>query len=148
MGISIDVTDRKRAEEAQRASEARLAAGAELAGLGFYEVDYGEETAFFDARLRDLLGVPAHVQQGLQPVEFYLERVHPDDRQRFFEEAEQLIDGGWNGFHRISLLVADREVVACTTIALRATLPDTWSSRSASSATSRRASESRKSCAT
>ena len=42
MGVSIDVTERKRAEEAFRASEARLAAGADLAGLAFYEVDFGE----------------------------------------------------------------------------------------------------------
>ena len=42
MGVSIDITERKRAEEALRASEARLASGADLAGLAFYEVDFGE----------------------------------------------------------------------------------------------------------
>jgi PAS domain S-box-containing protein len=84
---------RKRTDVALRASEARLAAGADLAGLGFYEVDYGERIAVFDTRLRDLLGVPPEREQGLQPVEFFKERVHPDDRPRFFEQAEQLEDG-------------------------------------------------------
>ncbi len=40
MGVSIDITERKRAEESLRLSEARLAAGADLAGLGFYEVRF------------------------------------------------------------------------------------------------------------
>ena len=48
MGLSIDVTERKRGEEAIRAFEARLAAGADLAGLGYYEVDFDERVAFVD----------------------------------------------------------------------------------------------------
>ena len=93
MGISIDVTERKRDEETFRAQEARLQAGADLAGLGYYEVDYGERIAFFDSRLRDILGVPPEREKGLQPREFFLERVHADDRSRFFALAEQLEDG-------------------------------------------------------
>ena len=73
MGVSIDITDRKAAEEAVRVGQARLQAAAELAGLGFYEADYGERAAFFDAGLRDILGLPPELNQGLQPVEFYLQ---------------------------------------------------------------------------
>ncbi len=39
-GVSIDVSERRRAQEALQASEARLMAGAELAGLAFCEVDF------------------------------------------------------------------------------------------------------------
>ena len=40
MGVSTDITERKSEQEALRTSEARLASGADLAGLGFYEVDF------------------------------------------------------------------------------------------------------------
>ncbi len=93
MGVSIDVTERKAAEEALRASQARLEAAADLAGLGFYEVDFEERIAFVDARLRDLLGLPPEREQGLLPVEFFMEGVHPDDRPHFMEQREQLHDG-------------------------------------------------------
>ena len=40
ISVVEDITERKRAEEALRSSEARLASGADLAGLAFYEVDF------------------------------------------------------------------------------------------------------------
>ena len=93
MGTSVDITDRKVAEEEHRAGQARLEAGADLAGLGFYEVDYGRGIAFFDARICDLLGLPHERVQGLESVAVFKERVYSDDRPRFFEQAERLEDG-------------------------------------------------------
>jgi formate hydrogenlyase transcriptional activator len=93
IAVVEDITERKRAEEEFRASEARLAAGADLAGLVFYEVDFDERTAFVDERFRDVGGYPAETLPGLEGVEFWLEHVHPEDRQRFLDEREQLHEG-------------------------------------------------------
>jgi PAS domain S-box-containing protein len=84
---------RRRHELGLRASEARLAAGAELAGLGFYEVDLGERTCFLDERFRGICGVPADREKGLGPLEFWLERLHPDDRQHVLDQREELHAG-------------------------------------------------------
>ena len=89
----MDATDPKRAEEALRTTEARLAAGTDLAGLGYYEVDYGARTCFLDDRFREICGVPPEVQQGLEPVAFWLAHIHPDDRQRVSDERQALHEG-------------------------------------------------------
>jgi signal transduction histidine kinase len=91
--IFASALDRKRADQAFRTSEARLAAGTDLAGLGYYEIDYGERNCFLDDRFREICGVPPDLQQGLEPVKFWLEHVHPDDRQLLLDQRQKLHDG-------------------------------------------------------
>jgi len=93
MGLSIDITDRKRAEEAVRTSEARLASGTALAGLAFYEVDFGAGVLFADDRFRDLCGIPPD-REDLQVLEFWMAHLHPDDRQHLMTVRAQLHGGG------------------------------------------------------
>ena len=84
---------RKRHEQRLLESEARLAAGAELAGLAFYEVDFDGDAVHVDDRLRETCGVPADREQGLQVLAFWMEQIHPEDRARVLELRRQLHDG-------------------------------------------------------
>ena len=58
---------RKRAEEALGASEARLAAGADLAGLAFYEVDFAGRPSSSTTGFATLCGVPPEREAGPRP---------------------------------------------------------------------------------
>jgi len=93
VAIKEDITEDKRAAESARANEARLAAGTELAGLGYYEVDYGKRTCFLDHRFREICGIPTEAQQDLDPVQFWMEHVHSDDRQQLAHERNRLHSG-------------------------------------------------------
>jgi formate hydrogenlyase transcriptional activator len=93
MGISVDVTERKDREEAFRASDARLAAAADLAGLGFYEVDFGERTIFVDEQFRDICAISPEPLRGLEALEFWVEHLHPDDRERVLDLRRQMHEG-------------------------------------------------------
>jgi PAS domain S-box-containing protein len=93
MGVSMDVTERKRNEEAFRASDARLAEATDLAGLAFYEVDFGDSTVFVDDKFRAVCGIPPGPNQGLEALEFWIQRLHPDDRQRVLDLREELHEG-------------------------------------------------------
>jgi len=88
-GVLQDITDQKRTEWEIREREARLAAAAELAGLGFYDLDFGNGLAFVDDRFRDLCGIPATELEGLKAVEFWRAHLHPDDRPRIEEVLQQ-----------------------------------------------------------
>jgi PAS domain S-box-containing protein len=90
MGITVDVTERRREQEALVASEVRLATGSELAGLGFYEIDFTTGVMLADERVRDLCGVPPDRTEGLGVLEYWLEHLHPDDRPWVMELRRQL----------------------------------------------------------
>ena len=84
---------RSRHEATRRRNEIRLSAGAELAGLGFYEVDFEQGVMFVDDRIRELCGVPPEEQGGLQALDFWLEHLHPDDREQVLEARRELHEG-------------------------------------------------------
>jgi PAS domain S-box-containing protein len=93
LGLSMDVTGRKRSEAALQASEARLATGTELVGLGYYEVDNAAPFSFVDERFEEICGIPAGRQEGLQALQFWIDHLHPDDRHMVLGEREKLHDG-------------------------------------------------------
>jgi formate hydrogenlyase transcriptional activator len=94
ISVIEDITERKLAQEALRASEARLAAGADLAGLAFYEVDFVSGTMYVDDRLRAICGAPPDVTGGLAVLDFWMEHLHPDDRGRVMDVRQQMQTGG------------------------------------------------------
>jgi PAS domain S-box-containing protein len=93
VGVKEDITERKHVEESLRTSEARLAAGADLAELGYYEIDYGARTAFLDERTRKLFGIPSALQTGFESVQFWFEHVHSEDRAHIEDERRKFHAG-------------------------------------------------------
>jgi formate hydrogenlyase transcriptional activator len=130
MGVSMDITDRKDAEEAFRASEARLKAGADLAGLGCYEVDFVKPSSFADARASEIFGFLAGYHPSLAVPQDWLQHLHPEDKPRVLAERQKLHEGlierlsieyrymhptqGLKWIHHLAM-VADRDAAGCTT---------------------------------
>jgi len=85
---------RKRYELNLRETKARLEAGADLAGLGFYEGRLDEGVLYSDERLRDICGIPPDRTQGLEALEFWKEHLHPAERARLLDLGRRLQDGG------------------------------------------------------
>jgi PAS domain S-box-containing protein len=93
MGVTIDSSERKHAEESLRTSEARLEAAADLAGLAFYEVRFDEGTTYVDDRFRELTGLPPEREHGLGALEFWMEQIHPEDRDSVLDQRKLMHDG-------------------------------------------------------
>ena len=75
--IVHDVTQRKRAEEALRHSEARYALAALGANDGLWDWDLKTDRIYYSPRWQSMLGFYANTSN--QTPAFWLDRVHPDD---------------------------------------------------------------------
>ncbi|WP_260741304.1 PAS domain S-box protein [Tunturiibacter lichenicola] len=91
MALSEDITQRKRAEEALRRSEAYLAEGQRLAKTGSWAVDpKTEKCIYWSEEMRQIFGLDPR-RSNLPDREEFLRLVHPEDRDRFSEQVDEAL---------------------------------------------------------
>ena len=80
VGLAIDVTERKRAEEALARREQQLADAQRLAQVGSWELDLATDRLSWSEEEYRIFGLPSEL--GPPSRETILARIHPDDRAR------------------------------------------------------------------
>jgi PAS domain S-box-containing protein len=86
IGVTSDITERKRVEEALRESEDKLRVALETGRIGIFNDIVSENRIVFDERAKQLLGVDG--QQDVLVSDF-LAMLHPDDRERMRKAREK-----------------------------------------------------------
>ncbi len=88
VGIVRDITERKLAEQALRASKDRLELALNAAQLGWWQFDPVSGLILGDARLKEIFDFTADET----PLEEFAKRVHPDDAARVWADREAALD--------------------------------------------------------
>jgi len=79
LGITRDITERKRAEKALQVSEERLQLAITGAGMGTWHWDIANDELMWSDRCKAIFGIPLDTPMSY---ERFLDALHPEDRER------------------------------------------------------------------
>ena len=92
MGVAVDVTERRRAEQALRESEERLQLVTRATNDAVWDWDLVTNSVWWGEAFQTLFGyAPDEIEPG---IESWHSRLHPDDRERVMTGIHGAIDGG------------------------------------------------------
>jgi PAS domain S-box-containing protein len=89
-GVMVDITERKRIEEALEATEADLRIAIDAAGLGRWDHNPATGARYWDRRCRQLYGMPEGVIDN--PLDAFERLVHPDDLPALMEAVRAAME--------------------------------------------------------
>lgn len=91
VGVALDVTDRKRAEEALQQAERQLLEAQQLAHIGRWEWDVASDALIWSDELYRVFGIePGSVELTRDRI---LDLLHPDDRERESARVQAAFEG-------------------------------------------------------
>jgi two-component system, NarL family, sensor histidine kinase UhpB len=94
LGVTSDVTERRRSEEQLRDSEQRLIQATAIAGLGFFEHDHATDSIYWSPGARAIFDVGPHLVISRAMANTMM---HPDDRARAQDAADRSHDPRGDG---------------------------------------------------
>jgi diguanylate cyclase (GGDEF)-like protein/PAS domain S-box-containing protein len=97
IGAMLDLSEKKRAEDALRVGAERLRLAVTASGLGISDYDVETDTLHWSAELRAILGIGAD-EPALAATAHAL--VHPDDRAQVIDQDQRARDGDFSHQYR------------------------------------------------
>ena len=88
IGVLSDVTERRRSEEALRASEARMKLAQQAAGIGIWDWELETGAISWSPEMYDILSLDP-VRDAAAPFQAWLDVLHPEDRDRANEAVQR-----------------------------------------------------------
>jgi PAS domain S-box-containing protein len=95
VGINVDITSRKAAEQEIRNNEARMRLLLQYARVGGWEWNPNEHNSVWSDQMYDVLGLDRSLPSNF---ETWLAHVHPEDREYIRHLVHQLLNGSEDQF--------------------------------------------------
>jgi PAS domain S-box-containing protein len=106
VGVCLDTTARKQAEELLVQREAQLDLATRIVGIGVFDHDHVNDKVYWSDQFRQIHDVPPHLEPQIPALDA---QIHPDDRERMYAAVRAAHDPASDGTFSIEYRIVRRD---------------------------------------